>query len=285
MLAKTLLKKIFDFFLFTSFFIACCAVMMVYQTYTLVIVQPVNFYFSAFVFFSTVCSYNFHWFLTPHSVKPSIRLQWAINHKYYHFILFLIGMTGAIVFFYFLIEHWVYLGIAVLLSFLYSAPKIALSPFQWLKRIAIGKTIFLAAAWTYVTAVLPIIIENIAWTQIAILFCIGQFFFIYAICILFDYRDKDDDKAEGIRSMITYFNEQGINRLFWSSLLIFLSLALLLKLSGFLWITIIIMSFPGLLLASLYNFVKKNYSDYLYFFVLDGLMMLSGLLLWLMNRF
>ena len=279
------LQKVFDFFLFTSIYIAGCAVVMVYQTYTLLVGKPVNFYFVAFVFFSTICSYNFHWYLTPHSVNPSIRLQWALKHKHYHFILFLTGLAGAAVFFYYLIDQWFYLGIAVLITFLYSAPKIAFFPFQWLKKIAIGKTIFLAAAWTYVTAVLPAITEGQMATQKAILFCIGQFFFIYAICILFDYRDREDDKADGIRSMITYFDEQGINILFWSSLAVYLFTILWLKLSGLLWIATILLTLSGLLLASLYNYSKKNYSDYLYFFVLDGLMMLSGLLLWLVNRF
>ena len=42
---------------------------------------------------------------------------------------------------------------------------------------------------------------------------------------------------------------------------------------------------PALLLISLYKYAKRNFSDYLYYFVLDGLMMLSGLLLWLVSRF
>jgi hypothetical protein len=32
-----------------------------------------------------------------------------------------------------------------------------------------------------------------------LLFCCSRFFLIYAICILFDYRDRDQDKQEGIR--------------------------------------------------------------------------------------
>ena len=258
---------------------------MVYQTFTLVINKPVNFYFALFVFFATICSYNFHWFLTKHTVKPSLRLQWAVKHKNYHLLLFLCGLAAAVFMFYFLQEHWFYISIAAVITFLYSAPKISLRPFQWLKKIAIGKTILLAAAWTYVTAIIPVIIENNNWTEKAIFFCISQFFFIYAICILFDYRDREDDKAEGIRSMITYFNERGINILFWLSLAIYFVFIFLLQSTGALRFTIFLLIIPGLLLAGLYNYAKKNYSDYLYFLVLDGLMMLSGALLWLMNRF
>src|SRR6185503_16161731 len=171
---------------------------MVYQTYTLILSKTVDPWFAAFVFFSTVCSYNFHWALTPHMLAPSHRMEWGEKHKSYHSLLSLAGLTGAAICFFFLKEHWFYIGIAAVFTFLYSAPKISVPPFLWLKRIAVGKTIFLAMAWTYVTAALPILIEANIITSKAILFCIGQFFFIYAICILFDFRDREEDKAEGI---------------------------------------------------------------------------------------
>ena len=279
------MKSIFNFFVFSSLYIALCAVLMVYQTYTLIIQKPVDFYFAGFVFFSTVCSYNFHWALTPHSIAPSQRLQWAEKHKSYHLLLSIAGLAGAVFSFFFIKEHWFYIGLAAILTFLYSAPKISFPPFQWLKKIAIGKTIFLAMAWTYVTAVLPILIEGNIATEKVILFCAGQFFFIYAICILFDFRDREDDKTDGIRSMITFFNERGIDILFGISVTVFFVLSLWLKQMAIPWINIIILLIPALLLISLYKYAKRNFSDYLYYFVLDGLMMFSGLLLWMMNRF
>jgi len=39
------------------------------------------------------------------------------------------------------------------------------------------------------------------------------------------------------------------------------------------------------LLVFLFPVAKKNYSDYLYYFILDGLMMLSGFVLWIMSHF
>lgn len=279
------IKKIFDLFLFTSLFVACCAVVMVYQTYTLIIQQPVNIYFAAFVFFSTVCSYNFHWFLTPHSVSPSQRLRWEMNHKIYHLLLATVGAAGSLVFFFFLKQHWFYIGVGAVLTFLYTAPKISFPPFQWLKKIAVGKTIFLAMTWTYVTAVLPLLVEEHLFTQREFLFAAAQFFFIYSVCILFDFRDREDDKADGIRSMITYFNERGIDILFSISLTAFVVLCLLLQRQGLPWVTILFLLIPAMLLAGIYKYAKRNFSDYLYYFVLDGLVMLSGLLLWLVNRF
>ena len=140
-------------------------------------------------------------------------------------------------------------------------------------------------AWTYVTAVLPVLIEGHTITTTVILFCLSQFFLIYAICILFDFRDREDDKAEGIRSMITYFNEKGIDILFSLSIVVFIVLVFLLSREGMEWTSIILLLVPAIILIPLYKYAKRNFSDYLYYFVLDGLMMFSGLLLWLVNRF
>ena len=258
---------------------------MVYQTYTLIVGKAPNSYFTSFVFFSTVCSYNFHWALTPNSIAPSQRLDWDMKHQSYHMLLSIAGLAFAAVCFYFIKEHWLFIGIGAALTFLYSAPKISSPPFQWLKKIAIGKTIFLALTWTYVTAILPILIEGNTGMEKAVLFCTGQFFFIYSICILFDFRDREDDRSDGIRSMITFFNERGIDTLFIISIVTFFVLSLLLKLQGVQWTNVIILLIPAFILISLYKYSKRNFSDYLYYFVLDGLMMFSGLLLWLVNRF
>lgn len=276
---KLLIFKFIRFFLFSSLFIACCAVVMVDQTYRLVIHAQPGINFLAFVFFATICSYNFHWLFTPGSVNPSFRLQWAYTHKHYHLVLYFIGLAGSAVFFFFLLDHWQWLLVSAFITFLYSAPKIPLKGMEILKKFAIGKTIFLAVVWTYVTTALPIIISGSRWETEVILFVASRFFFIYSICILFDYRDREDDKIEGIRSMITYFNEKGINILFIISLLLFAVTTLWLLKYDYSLADVFIILIPGAIVAALFNYSKQNFSDYFYYGVLDGLMMLSGLVM------
>jgi hypothetical protein len=134
------LEKILDFFLFTSLFVSCCAMIMVYQTYTLIAGKTVNPYFAAFVFFSTVCSYNFHWALTPHSVAPSQRLQWDEKHQSYHLLLSIAGLAGAALCFFFIKEHWFYIGIAAIPHIFILSAEVILPSFSMVKKIAIGKT-------------------------------------------------------------------------------------------------------------------------------------------------
>lgn len=278
-----MLKSIFNFFLFSSLYIALCAVMMVYQTCSLFLHGYTDTNLLLFVFFATMCSYNFHWWLTTHSATGSERLQWAIKYKSLHFILYLAGLTGSAVYVFKLREHWFWLGIGAFVTFLYSAPKLPQKAFSQLKRIAVGKTIFLAFVWMYVTTVLPFVLSGYTWRIEFTWFTLSRFFLIYAICIPFDYRDREDDKADGIRSMITLFDEHGINNLFALSVFLFGVFTLLLLLYDFSFLQVGILLLPGIIIAGLYNYSKRHFSDYFYYFVLDGLMMLSSLLMVIMG--
>ncbi len=272
-----MLKKAFDYFLFTSLFIALCAVVMVLQTNQLLRLEYDQFAYLGFVFSSTVCSYNFHWYLTPHAEGENDRAQWTRNHKALHIILFLAGGVASAWFFFQLLYAWFWLLVPVGLTFLYSAPKIPHRSFHVLRRIAIGKTIFLSFVWMFVTTLLPALLHEGPISGSAILFCCGRFFLIYAICILFDYRDRINDKNQGIRSLITYLDERGIDTLFYGSLIVFLISTAALYFYHFTVIAILFLLLPGVIVLLLFSKAKRNFSDYLYYFVLDGLMMFSAL--------
>lgn len=276
------LKKAFDFFVFSSLFVAICAVLMTYQTCFLFDL-PFSFALAGFVFSGSVCSYNFHWYLTPpHMEQSSEKLAWNISNKTVHLILFIAGVVGSAVFAFLLIEHWFWLSITAFATFLYSAPKISYPFFSYLKKLAFGKTVFLAFAWMHVTALLPMVFHSPQLFEAHIWFVVNRFFFIYGVCILFDYRDVEADKKEGIRSLITYLNEKGIDLLFWSSItVVFISAIMLTK--YFSMPTVILLLVPVIILSLLYYPAKNNFSDYLYYFVLDGLMMLSVPLLLLVK--
>src|SRR4029079_18984627 len=105
----------------------------------------------------------------------------------------------------------------------------------------------------------------------------GRFFFIYAICIMFDYRDREHDRVQGIRSLITYLSVKGINYLFALSLFTFSILTIVMARYGLSNLSLIFLLIPAGITAALYTYSQKNSSDFLYFFVLDGLMAVSAL--------
>ena len=94
----------------------------------------------------------------------------------------------------------------------------------------------------------------------------------------------DEDKIAGIRSLVTVLSEKAIDRLFILAICIFLILTVWLVLTSHFVSPagMVILLVPGFILSALYSYAKKHFSDLLYYFVLDGLMMLSGLLMLLL---
>jgi len=269
-----------EFFVYSNLFIAGCALLMVNQTSQFLLHEPrAGFDLMCFVVFSTICSYSFHWYLTTESAIPSKRIQWLGRYRWILTILFFIGLIGSVIFVIDLLSWWPWLLIAAVMTFLYSAPKIPHKYFRILRRVALGKTIFLAFVWMYVTTVLPIVVSEQPWNTGFILFVVHRFFYIYAICILFDYRDRTDDKASGVRSLITYLPVKGITAIFILSLMVGTIAAFGLYKYGYDWLSISLLIIPGIITFALYNYARKNFSDMLYYFVLDGLMALSAILM------
>lgn len=274
-----MLRKIVDFFIFSSLYVAICAIVVLWQTSRLLLNAAPSGRLVGFVFFSTICSYNFHWWLTPESTSLSRRVQWTFRHKALHFILFLVGAVGASVYFFYLWHYLPALLFGALLTFLYSAPKLPQRAFRQLQKVAVGKTLFLASVWVYVTTVLPVIVADVPWSSFFTLFTASRFFFTYAICVIFDYRDREDDKAHGIRSFITLLDDRGIDRLFAISIGFFFLSCMALSFFHFPVFYILLLLVPGIITAALYRTARRNFSDDLYYIVLDGLVMFSGVLM------
>ncbi|CAL1519719.1 UbiA family prenyltransferase [Chitinophaga sp. MM2321] len=272
-----MLKTAFNLFLFTSIYISLCALMMIWQTNQLLDLHYQQNTFYLFVFFSTICSYNFHWYLTPATYSSSERIRWGENHRPLMLLLCGIGMIGALYFFWLLREHWLALSGSAILTFLYSAPKLPHKTFTWLRRIAIGKTLFLTFVWTYVTTLLPALVADQPITWPVAFITLHRFFLIYAICILFDYRDRESDKKEGIRSLITYLPQKDLDKLYYGSLAMAAVSAALL--GPYTTIPVIItLMIPVAATALITRKAEHTQSDYMFYFVLDGFMALSAML-------
>ncbi|MEP7145601.1 MAG: hypothetical protein ABI792_01190, partial [bacterium] len=264
-------------FIFGNVFIAVCAVIMViYTTYSFHL--NIDFHFLYFVFFATLTSYSFHWYLTPDVQSTSERYIWVNNNKPLLLLLFIVGITGSLIFIYALRDHILLLLVVAFITFFYSANKIPLRPFQLLKKIILGKTIYLAMAWTLVTVVLPLAMNRMSPDQENILFSLNRFFLIYPICILFDYRDREEDWKQNIRNIVGVLSIKSIRIFYYSCLIIFFFTGILLLKDYYSVIQFCILVFPGILLLFSYNYSILTKSDYWYYFYLDGLMMLSGVL-------
>lgn len=273
-----LFKQYFSFLLYTHIYIAICAVLMVTQTYQLVLSTEVNQPYLFFVFFSTLTSYSFHYYFQNYSVVHANRSFWLSKHQAIKTFIFFSGIIGSVFFFFKLHHHALWIIAAMVATFLYSAPTIPHPIFRALRKVAYGKTIFLAAVWIYVTTILPMIIADAPFDKRDLFFIISRFFLIYSVCILFDNRDREDDKRNHVKSLITFVSERTVVVLLVLSLLIFTGFTISLGWQGFSLLTIIVLLIPGLIIAALVPVSLKSKSDLLYLGLLDGMMAFSSLL-------
>jgi 1,4-dihydroxy-2-naphthoate octaprenyltransferase len=251
---------------------------MGWQTLELFAPEPPFTYYCLFIFFATITSYSGHWYLSFFSETTSIRASWLAQNRQVHLWLFIIGFTGMAYLGWLLRASWLWIGLAGIPTFLYSAPKIPHPRFARLKKIAIGKTLFLSLVWTYATTILPIQMRGAIWSISFCFFLAARFLLIYGICILFDYRDKTEDKKQGIITLVHFLSDSQVQIIFYGILILFF-LVTGWQINYLSASVVAILLLPGLIVTVLFRSVRKKTSDYLFYFVLDGLMMLSGLLL------
>lgn len=251
---------------------------MAWHSIALFAAAPLHYSFYAFLFFSTLTSYSFHWYFTQATPPFTGRMLWLKQNHQVHLLLFCISLVASIYFFTYLLPVWYWLIPAAVMTFLYSAPKIPLPAFKELRKIAIGKTAFLAFIWTYATTALPLVVTGQPFTGQMLLFTFSRFCLLYAICILFDYRDRNYDIENGIRSLITWLSPKKVFQLFWFSLFLCLLSTGLLFTGQLSILSFIILIIPVFITAALKNRSIQQPTDPLYYFVLDGVMAVSAVL-------
>ena len=133
------MQRVFHFILSHALWAAVCSSALVFQTIEL-LQFPVNYYLIAFVFFATLCSYNFHFLLgaTLDKQKFSFRLFYKPG-----FFFLLAGAIGMVLLFPGAHIRLTNIAIAFLLTFLYSVPLLPFKQIAFIRKAGFIKTILL----------------------------------------------------------------------------------------------------------------------------------------------
>ncbi|MEO8823758.1 MAG: hypothetical protein ABI366_09285, partial [Ginsengibacter sp.] len=151
------IKKIVEFILFSSIFIACCAVGFCIETNILLGLPLNSFSFYCFVFGATLLQYNLHYSTKKIAIKNSERLQWSLKNKKIHFYLLIIGALLILFsFFSFHLKHFLILACLGAISFLYSFPFLPFGKRRRIKDYGFLKIVTLSLLWTLVTVWFPV---------------------------------------------------------------------------------------------------------------------------------
>jgi hypothetical protein len=239
---------------------------------------PINYKLCALVFFSTLSSYNFHFLLGALYLNKKITSSFLLHQKL-RLIFFFVGVIGVA---FFLIPSQVNLVlvlVASLLTGLYSLPLVPVKLPGFIRKAGFVKTLLLAFTWTFVTALLPIHQAGIeVGNTLRLLLLFQRFLFMLILCLLFDCRDVATDKIIGLHSLATDIKPALVKWIIYTSFLSLCIVILLMHKNG-----LPLMDTVALICSTAICFVVYLYSLKIrgfifYYFVVDGLMILSALL-------
>jgi 4-hydroxybenzoate polyprenyltransferase len=266
------------FILSHSIFVACCAVGLSFQT-NILLHNPHNLNLYGFVFFSTLCSYNFYWLLSKFYFSKRKLNSIFLKKQFSFFFTFFAAAIGSFYFVWQLLSLLPFITIGVFFTLLYSLP---LWPFSFTKKLqqaGFFKTVLLSLTWAYVTTFLPVLVisnNNFTPTLAVLLLFAARFFFMLLLCIIFDTRDISIDKIHGLHSLATDVSKK---KLFIILMLVYFVHIFMAMLFCYYDANIgqaIAFIVVGIIFWIIYAKSKQNKSYVFYYFGVDGLMLLSA---------
>ena len=277
------IKKLLDFILFTSIFVAGCAVAFCMETNILLGVPLNNFSFYCFVFGATIVQYNLHYLVKKVAAKDSARLRWSQRNKNIHVILLIAGSV-LILFslFSFHLEHFFILFVLGCVSFLYSFPFLPFAKKRRIKDYGFLKITTLALLWTLVTVWFPV--SGHAYdTGLFIFVFIKRLLFMFILCLLFDMRDIEVDNSENIKTLAVVLGHKKSYTLSYLLLFVFV----LLCIAQYFYFPQMRFLIPMIISAAAtlvtIEITKRSNSDFVYLAGIDGMMLLQAMLVYLFS--
>jgi len=268
--------KWLHFILSHSIFIAVCAVALTFQTALLLKVHS-NLFVYGFIFFATLCSYNFYWILSKLSFASKGKIPNILKKQTGGYLLLSISSIGLLYCFMQSSIPLHFVITALLLTILYAIPLLPVSFLKFTRKAGVLKTILLASTWTYVTVVIPLQKDYLLLSSADFFIISRRFLFMLMLCIIFDNRDKDQDKIRGLRSLATDL-KQSILRIFIYCIFLLLFISnFFFSNYGFTLPQSIAMQVSTIALLVVYFYSTKKQGYLFYYFFVDGMMLFSAL--------
>jgi len=268
--------KWLHFILSHSIFIAICAVALAFQTAQLLQFEThVSIY--GFIFFATLCSYNFYWLLSKFSFAGKSFFTGLLKKESASVCLLIFSAAGLL---FCLLKSPLQTGhvaTALLLTIVYSIPLLPFKFLRFTRKAGVLKTTLLAFTWVYVTAFLPMQ-KSYALLDSADFFILTRrFLFMLMLCIIFDSRDIAVDKIRGLRSLATDLNPATLQILIYSIFVVMFATNFLCTFYGMTGYQSIALQTSTIALLVVYFYSTKKQDYFFYYFMVDGLMLFSAL--------
>ncbi|MEE9371860.1 MAG: UbiA family prenyltransferase [Saprospiraceae bacterium] len=275
-----MIKRLIDFYVFSNIHISIAALIFTTSSYSFCH-EIINWHYILFITFGSFILYNIHRYIGLGKINEDFhksRHLIFVKYKWTLIFLFIISIIcGGISFFYLSLSHQKWLALPIILSLAYVIPsykKKRLRDFPFLKIVVIS----IVWAWFFI---IPLRFSS-GWLSLMIF--LEKAFFIFALTFPFDNRDREVDKATGLKTFANQISpEKGIKISMCFILIAFLF-------SLILWSVNIYSTaqFTALILfyIILSYLIKRSLEqkEFYYLAYLDGMIMLHGIALILTSQ-
>jgi hypothetical protein len=268
--------KWLHFILSHSIFIAVCAVALTFQT-ALLLKLDINPFVYGFIFFATLCSYNFYWILSKLSFASKNKIQELLKKEASNYLLLFVSLIGLLFCFLQSSLQLHFVITAVLLTILYAVPLLPVPALKFTRKAGVLKTVLLAFTWTYVTVILPVQKDYMLLSNADLFIISRRFLFMLMLCIIFDNRDKDLDKIRGLRSLATDIPPVTLHILIYLIFMLLFTSNFFFRSYGITLSHSIALQVSTVALLIVYFYSNKKQGYLFYYFFVDGMMLFSAL--------
>jgi 4-hydroxybenzoate polyprenyltransferase len=268
--------KLLHFILSHSIFIAICAVALCFQTALLLHIN-LSFYLYSFVFFSTICSYNFYWLLSGYSFTGQ-SLYLFLKRHYTNVVVFTLAATGLLISLLKIPALVPVISIGLLLTLLYAAPLLPFKIFHFTRKAGLLKTFLLAFTWAFVTVYIPYQQAQTGNVVALVMLFNNRFIFMLMLCIIFDARDTNIDKIRGLQSLTTILKPTTVRYIMAALFVAYITNGIVFRVYFNLPVQILPLLVTGAATALIYFLSQKKQGYFFYYFLVDGLMLFSAMM-------
>ncbi len=269
------MMKWLQFILSHSIFISLCAAALCYQTFLLLHI-PSNNYVYGLIFFSTLSSYNFYWLISKYYFNRDIPIGRFLIKQLSNVLLVVLAAAGLLYCLYFLPGVLPYIFVAVVLTLLYSVPLWPVKKLEFTRRAGFLKTVLLSFTWTYVTVIIPVHQSAVVSNVSVVLLFSARFLFMLMLCIIFDSRDIQVDKIHSLRSLATDVSRRTLKMIMAVVFSLYILCGFFLRYYFDEIPQVIAFLIIGIITLLVYRMSLKPQGYFFYYFLVDGLMLLSA---------
>ncbi len=263
------------FILSHSIFIAICAAALCFQTALLLQIN-LSGYLYCFIFFSTICSYNFYWLLSGYAFA-GLPIVGTLKKYASNEIVCVVSGIAMLFCLWHLPQLLTIISTSFFLTLLYTIPLLPFKIFYKARKAGLLKTFLLAFTWAFVTVYIPYSQSPNKNTGTLIILFNNRFLFMLMLCIIFDARDTTVDKIRGLQSLTTLIKPTTIKYLMYFIFAVFMLNGIFFRMYYHEAVQIIALLLTGIATAIIYFFSLKKQGYFFYYFLVDGLMLFSAI--------